>query len=106
VCHDDLAGLIQDQVAGTGEFGQPGPNRRDIERQPFGEVVHTWRAPGARERAVDGKPQILQTHPGILPDPKCRHVVTRTRAHRYDRILGGGQSAAEVMPNPGAHRLK
>jgi hypothetical protein len=84
----------------------PMPVPSPVIRQPFGEVVHPWRAPGARERAVDGKPQILQTHPGILPDPKCRHVVARTRAHRYDRILGGGQSAAEVMPNPGAHQLK
>jgi hypothetical protein len=59
VCHDDLAGLAEDQVAGTGEFGQPSPYRRDIERQPFGEVVCTWRAPGARERAVDGQDRLV-----------------------------------------------
>jgi hypothetical protein len=85
VCHDDLAGLVEDEVAGTGEFGQPGPYRRDIERQPSGEVACTWRAPGAREPAVDGKPQILQTHPGILPHPKRRDVVARTRTHQHDR---------------------
>jgi hypothetical protein len=49
VCHDDLVGLVEDEVAGAGEFGQAGPNRRDIERQLLSEVVGTRRAPGTGE---------------------------------------------------------
>jgi hypothetical protein len=70
VCHDDLVGLVEDEVAGTGEFGQPGPYRRDIERQLFGEVVCTRRAPGARERAVDGKPKAAP-FTVARPSPLC-----------------------------------
>ena len=82
MCHDDPAHPVKDQVASTGEFGQSGLYRRDVARQLLGQVPGTRRAPGAGERTVDGKPQLLEIHPGILPEPTGADPGASTPAHR------------------------
>jgi drug/metabolite transporter (DMT)-like permease len=87
---------------GIGGFllGQPGSHRRGIERQLFGEFVHIRCAPGAGERAVDGQPQILHAHPGILPDPSMQAgIACSTQARREGRC--GSCEAGPGRPTTG-----
>jgi hypothetical protein len=46
-------------------------------------------APGTGERAVDGKPQILEIHPGILPDPESYAAAQNAVIDMAGRSLQG-----------------
>jgi hypothetical protein len=69
VRHHDLVSLIEDEVSGTGQLSQTGPDRLDVDHHVIGKVARCRSTPDLSEGAVDGKPQILKVHSKILAEP-------------------------------------